>query len=102
MSAKPNRVELDPERERDLARRLEHAAASCETVVLEIGGRRCRLVPVDDDDVQTTEEPAAQYDPEKALAAVEAGVGALKGMDVEAFLAEILSEREQDTPQHSF
>jgi hypothetical protein len=102
MSAKPNLIELDPEGERELARRLERAAAACETVVLEIGGRRYRLVPVDDDDVRTTEEPAAQYDPEKALAAVEAGFGAFKGMDVEAFLAEILAQREQDTPRHSF
>jgi hypothetical protein len=102
MSAEPHLYEIDPEHEREWAERLEHVDVSRALVVLEIGGRLYRLVPVDDADVRTTQDPAAQYDPEKALAAVEAGFGAFKGMDVEAFLAEILAEREQDTSQHSF
>lgn len=102
MSAEPHRYDIDPEHEREWAKRLEHVDISRTLVVLQIGGRRYRLVPVDDDDVRTTEDPAAQYDPEKAIAAVETGFGAFKGMDVEVFLAEILAEREQDTPRHSF
>ena len=73
---------------------------SGKTAEVKIAGNLYRLVPVDD--IQTTDDPAKDYDPAKALAAVEAGAGAFKGMDVEAFLAEILEAREQDTPGHSF
>ncbi len=87
--------------EQELARRLTSAQAENKPAEVVIAGNLYRLVPVDDD-IQTTDDPAANYNPVKALAAVEAGFGAFKTMDVEAFLAEILEAREQDTPNHSF
>jgi len=100
MNAQPQPNQMNQEIERELARRLSKAEAENRPVVVEIAGNRYRLVP--DDDIQTTDDPAADYDPAKAMAALEAGAGAFKGMDVEAFLAEILEAREQDTPGHSF
>ncbi len=93
---------MNQEIERELARRLSRAETKNEPVVVEIAGNRYRLVPVDGDDIQTTDDPARDYDPAKALAAVEAGFGAFKTIDVAAFLAEILEAREQNTPNHSF
>ena len=69
---------------------------------VEIAGNRYRLVPVIDEGIRTTEDPAANYDVEKMLAAIDEGFGAFEGMDVEAFNAEILAAREQDTPSHRF
>lgn len=100
MSVQPQPYKVNPENEIELARRLSKAETENEPVVVEIAGNLYRLVP--EDDIQTTDDPAANYDPQKALAAVEAGFGAFKTMDVEAFLAEILEAREQDTPGHSF
>ncbi len=100
MNAQPQPNQMNQEIERELARRLSKAEAENRSVVVEIAGNRYRLVP--DDAIQTTDDPAANYDPAKAMAALEAGAGAFKGMDVEAFLAEILEAREQDTPGHSF
>ena len=40
----------------------------------------------------------AGYDPVKALEAIEAGFGALAGVDIEQLLADLRAEREQDTP----
>jgi len=100
MRAQPQPYKVNPENEFELARRLSRAETENEPVVVEIAGNLYRLVP--EDDIQTTDDPAANYDPVKALAAVEAGFGAFKTMDVEAFLAEILEAREQDTPGHSF
>ncbi len=102
MSAPPLPYKVDPEQEIELARRLSRADADREPVVLEIAGSCYRLVPVDDDGIQTTDDPAANYDVEKMLAAIDEGAGAFEGMDVEVFLAEILEAREQDTPNHSF
>ena len=101
MSAQPQRQNIDGEIERELARRLSIAAAEHKPAEVEIAGNRYRLVPVDDD-IQTTDDPAANYDPAKVLAAIDEGAGAFEGMDVDAFLAEILEAREQDTPGHSF
>jgi hypothetical protein len=98
MSAQP--FKMNPESERELIRLLHEAEAEKESVVVEIAGNRYRLVP--EDDIQTTEDPAARYDAEKMFAAVEAGFGAFKTMDVEAFLAEIFDAREHNTPHHSF
>ena len=102
MSAQPHPDQINQDIERELARRLTKAQAENKPAEVEIAGSRYRLVPVDDDDIQTTDDPAANYDPAKVLAAIEAGAGAFKGMDVEAFLADILEAREQDTPGHSF
>ncbi len=102
MNAQSQPNEIDQQVEHELARRLIKAEAEHKPAEVKIAGKAYRLVPVDDDDIQTTDDPAANYDPAKALAAVEAGFGAFKTMDVDAFLAEILEAREQDTPNHSF
>lgn len=101
MSAQPQLHRMNQAIERELARRLDLARAENRPAEVEIAGNRYRLVPVDED-IQTTDDPAATYDPAKAMAALEAGAGAFKGMDVDAFLAEIYEAREQDTPGHSF
>jgi len=96
MSARPRAYRIHPDNERELARRLDRAGIDREPVVIEIGGGRYRLVPVDD--VELADDPAVGYDPDKVLAAIDAGAGAFRGMDVAAFLAEIAEAREQDTP----
>lgn len=93
---------MNQEVERELARRLVKAQAEHKHAEVKIAGRAYRLVPVDDDDIQTTEDPAANYDVEKMLAAIDEGFGAFEGMDVEAFNNEMLEAREQDTPTHRF
>jgi hypothetical protein len=103
MSARPQTNDMNQEIERELARRLDIAQAQNKPAEVKIAGKAYRLVPVDDeDDIQTTDDPAANYDPAKMLAAIEEGAGAFEGMDVEAFLDEILEAREQDTPSHRF
>ncbi len=91
---------MNQEIERELARRLSRAKNENKSAVVEIAGNRYRLVP--EDDIQTTDDPAANYDLTKVLAAIDAGAGAFKGMDVPAFLQEIYEAGEQDTPGHSF
>lgn len=100
MNAQPQPNQMNQEIERELARRLSRAEAENKPAVVEIAGNRYRLVP--EDDIQTTDDPAANYDPAKVLAAIDAGAGAFKGMDVPAFLQEIYEAGEQDTPGHSF
>lgn len=73
-------IKLNPTDE--LGRRLERAAG--QPVIIEHNGVRYRIEP---------EDPFAFYDPEKMLAAIDAGAGAFKGMDVEQFLAEIREAR---------
>jgi len=101
MNAQPQPDNMHQAIEHELAQRINHARAAHTLAEVEIAGSRYRLVPVDDE-VRTTDDPAGDYDPARALAAVEAGAGAFKTMDVEAFLAEILAAREQDTPGHVF
>lgn len=100
MSAQPQQNQMNQNIEQELARRLTKAQAENKPAEVEIAGNLYRLVPVDD--IHTTEDPAAHYDLEKMLAAIDEGFGAFEGMDVEAFNAEILEAREQDTPTHSF
>ena len=91
--------------ERELAERLRRAEERREPVVLGIPGARYRLVPHTDDNgvrLADEDEPFAKHDPEAVRAAIEAGAGALAGIDVEAFLEEILEERIQDMPGHRF
>ncbi len=104
MSALRHPLKLDAEHERDLAERLRLAEANRVPVVLEIAGERYRLVPEAKTEIQLADEndPFADYDPVAVLAAIDAGAGALAGIDVEAFLEEILEERIQDTPGHRF
>lgn len=99
MSATSQVYKLDADHERALAERLQLAESTNVPVVLEVAGERYRLVPDADPEIQLADEndPFANYDPEKVLAAIEAGRGALAGIDVEAFLAEIHEMREQDS-----
>ncbi len=93
MSAQSQPYRMHPEHELELARRLDRAEAEREPVLVEIAGNRYRLVP--DDEIETTEDPAAGYDPAKVRAAINASAGVFAGMDVAAFLAEIAEAREQ-------
>jgi len=77
---KTQSIKLNPEDE--LAQRLDEVAG--QPVVIEHNGVRYRIEP---------EDPFAFYDPEKAKAAIHAGAGAFKGIDVEQFLAEIREAR---------
>lgn len=71
---------LNPES--TLARLLDEAGRN--PVVIEHHGVRYRIEP---------EDPFAFYDPEKTQAAIDASAGALKGIDVTQFLAEIREAR---------
>jgi len=94
MSAPPRPLRLHPDHERELARRLDRADAEREPVLVEIAGNRYRLVP---DEIRTTDDPAAGYDPDTVLAAIETAAGAFAGIDVAAFLADVIDAREQDS-----
>lgn len=101
MTAQPQQHTIDRDIERELARRLTRAQAENKPAEVEIAGNLYRLVPVEED-IQTTEDPSAHYDLSRMLAAIDDGAGAFEGLDVDAFNAEILEAREQDTPTHSF
>jgi hypothetical protein len=101
MSAQRQPNSMDQEIEQELARRLAVAKREHQHAEVEIGGTRYRLVPVEAE-LEPTDDPAAGYDPQRALAAVDAGFGAFKTLDVDAFLADVLEAREQDTPRHAF
>ncbi|MGI8858055.1 MAG: hypothetical protein ACR2JW_20140 [Thermomicrobiales bacterium] len=79
----------------DLARRLREAGP--QPVILETEGVRYRVVR-ETLPVNLTDEPWANYDPEKVRAALDASAGAFKGIDTEALKKEIWAAREQDTP----
>ncbi len=104
--------ELDPNIERELVRRLGEADAAHRSAQVTLAGRRYHLVPVEDvrtpardrvaeapampeaaSLVASGEDPFRNYDPERARAAVAAAAGALKGLDVEAFMEEIMKMR---------
>ncbi len=104
MSALRHPLKLDEEHERDLAERLRLAEVDRVPVVLEIAGERYRLVPEAKTEIQLADEndPFANYDPVAVRAALDAAAGMFKGMDVDAFPEEILEERIQDTPGHSY
>lgn len=119
MGAQTRRRDIERDVERELVRRLGEAEAEHRPAELTLAGRRYRLVPIKDnrtsaDDqevdrevmpeaaslVTSGEDPFRNYDPERARAALAAAAGALEGLDVEAFLEEILESRVQDTPGH--
>jgi hypothetical protein len=79
----------------DLARRLREAGQ--QPIILETEGVRYRVVR-ETPPVHLTNEPWANYDPEKVRAALDASVGAFEGIDTEALKREIWAAREQDTP----
>jgi hypothetical protein len=92
MSAQPQPYKVDPDSE--LGHRLREAAQH--PVILETEGVRFRVVR-EADGSQTIDDPWANYDPEKAIAAIHASAGALKGVDVEQLLKDIYEERGQDS-----
>lgn len=97
MSAQPQQSQMNQNIERELARRLTRAAADNRPAEVEIAGNRYRLVPVDDDDIQTTDEPNAHYDPQKMREAIHAAAGTMKGVNREELLADLRAERGQDS-----
>jgi hypothetical protein len=101
MSAQRQPDRMDQEIEQELARRLDVAKREHQHAQVEIAGTRYWLVPVEAE-LETTDDPAAGYDPQRALAAVTAGFGAFTTLDIDAFLADMLEAREQDTPRHAF
>jgi hypothetical protein len=100
MSAEHREDDIDRDVERELLRLLTEAEASHKPAEVKLAGRRYHLVPVDD--IRPTEDPFKDHDPERALAAISAAAGALEGLDVDAFLEEIMESREQDTPDHKY
>jgi hypothetical protein len=84
MVARPKVIPVEPDSE--LGRLL---AEGTETeIVLESAGRRFRVV-------QETDDPFANYDPDRALAAFEQASGIFAGQDVEALKAELRAQRVQ-------
>lgn len=103
MSAQHRADDMDRDIERELVRRLGEAEAARRPAEIVLAGRRYRLVPIED--VRVTDHPARDYDPARALAAIEkieASGGGLTGVDVEALIEDLLEAREQDTPGHRF
>lgn len=122
MCAQQRDDDLDREVEQELVRRLGKAESEHRPAEVTLGGRRYRLVLIEDDRtsadrrevdrermpeaaslVTPGDDPFRNYDPERVLAALEAireSGGALKGLDIEAFMEEIMESRIQDTPGH--
>lgn len=86
MTAALKTITVEPNSE--VARVLEQAAK--EPILIESRGARFRVVREGDD-------PFANYDPERARAALDRAFGTLKGIDVDHFLAELKEERAQDS-----
>lgn len=86
MATAPKTITVEPDSE--VARVLEQAAEA--PILVESRGTRYRVVREGGD-------PFANYDPERARAAAERAFGSLKGIDVEAFLAELKEQRAQDS-----
>ena len=86
MAAEPKVIPVEPGSELDGILK----AATTAPVVLERSGRRFRLVREDED-------PFANYDPERARAALAAVAGMFEGIDTEALKAELREQRGQDS-----
>ena len=86
---------MNTEIERELARRLDVAQAENKPAEVVIAGNRYRLVPVDD--IQTTDEPNANYDPQKMREAIHAAAGTMKGVNRDELFADLRAERGQDS-----
>lgn len=96
MKKRPQQSQMDQEIERELARLLTEAQAENRLAEVEIAGNRYRLVPVDDD-IQTTDEPNANDDPQKMREAIHAAAGTIKGVNRDELLADLRAERGQDS-----
>lgn len=86
-------IKLNPDDE--LAKRLIQKDAT--PVFVEANGMRFRVIR-DTPEINLTNEPFANYDPEKVRAALKASAGAFRGIDTQALKREIWEAREQDTP----
>jgi hypothetical protein len=95
MNAQPQPRAMNEEIERELARRLNRAQVENRPAEVEIAGNRYRLVPVDD--IQTTNDPAKNYDPQKMRAAIHAAAGTMKGVNRDELLADLRAERGQES-----
>ncbi len=95
MNAQPQPNQIDQEIERELVRRLHTARAENKPAEVEIAGERYRLVPVDD--IQMTDKPSADYDPQKMRDAIHAAAGTMKGVNRDELLADLRAERGQDS-----
>src|SRR3954462_4049684 len=95
MSAQRQPYKINDEAEQEFARYLDNAKHENKPAEVEIAGNRYRLVPVDD--IQTTDEPNAPYDPRKMRAAIHAAAGTMKGVNREELLADLRAERGQDS-----
>lgn len=96
-----NNVNRDVERE--LVRLLAEVEARHQPAEVVLAGRRYHLVPVED--ARTAEDPFKDYDADRVIAAIDtikASGGGLEGLDIDAFLDEIMEMRDQDTPDHRF
>ena len=87
MAAEPKVIRVPPGSELDGI--IEEATKT--TIVLERNGRRFRLVREEET------EPFAQYDPERARAALKRVAGMFEGIDTEALKAELREQRGQDS-----
>jgi hypothetical protein len=83
IAPKTVKVESDGE----VAQFLSQVAES--PVLVETNGTRYRIV-------REKEDPFANYDPERARAALDRFFGSLTGVDVEALLEELREQRAQD------
>ncbi len=86
---------MNQEIERELAHRLTKAQTENKLAEVTISGNLYRLVPVDDD-IQTTDEPNANDDPQKMREAIHAAAGTMKGVNRDELLADLRAERGQD------
>ncbi|MGI8854503.1 MAG: hypothetical protein ACR2JW_02015 [Thermomicrobiales bacterium] len=96
MNAQPQPNQVDQDIERELARYLDSAKNENKPAEVMISGNLYRLVPVDDD-IQTTDEPNAPYDPQKMREAIHAAAGTMKGVNRDELLADLRAERGQDS-----
>jgi TPP-dependent 2-oxoacid decarboxylase len=96
MKKRPQQNQMDQDIERELARYLDRAKNENKPAEVMIAGNLYRLVPVDDD-IQMTDEPNANYDPQKMSEAIHAAAGTMKGVNRDELLADLRAERGQDS-----
>jgi len=94
MNAQPRHYRLNPKSE--LTRMLREATGNREPVILEDEGVRYRVVR-ETEQINVADDPWANYDPEKARAAILASAGALKGVDTKRLKETLRTMREQDS-----
>lgn len=95
MSAQPQLNQINQDIERELARRLNVTQAENKPAEVVIAGNLYRLVPVDD--IQTTDAPNTNYNPQKMRDAIHAAAGTMKGVNRDELLADLRAERGQES-----